>query len=77
MDVVGRNQGRLICLKKRGPFPLTAGKIQDGTCRKFGGVLPNSLSVIFQGESYIIMYATVSEKAGRFRERTPDQVGAC
>lgn len=42
-----------------------------------GGVLPNSLSVIFQGESYIIMYATVSEKAGRFRERTPDQVGAC
>lgn len=48
MDVEGRNQGRLICLKKKGPFSLTTGKIQDGTCRKFGGVLPNSLSVIFR-----------------------------
>lgn len=39
MDVEGRNQGRLICLKKKGPFSLTTGKIQDGTCRKFGGCL--------------------------------------
>ena len=39
MDVEGRNPGRLICLKKKGPFSLTTGKIQDGTCRKFGGCL--------------------------------------
>lgn len=43
MDVEGNSKGRLVSLKD--PFSsepreeerVTIGKIQDGTCRKFGG----------------------------------------